>query len=226
MNSPISLEAIKPILTNIASQRKPDACCLLHSEDLVRKMLATNSANASSSRRRLLNSNYGRKRNKLIEDLENSFHSDTPYVSLYEALVNLNHFSEGFIDLLCSCLRFDREQRPKADELLEHKFFNETYQVKGPLVTFQELVGLGSKSTGNVLKSIENENETGLNKLGEALRVVLLNRHIKDKFDLIMQRRGKNQPDEKAVMELAGELGVSYPKLKKKLNDCLLDLQD
>ena len=217
LNNLITLENVKNVISSLSSQKKTDACCLLHNEELVRKLISINAPHITSSKK--VEESYGRKRIQLLEDLNlnQSFYPDAPYLSLHEVL-STNRFSEAFISFLCSCLKLDAEQRCSAENLLEHEFLNEYHETCGPQVSFQEVLKLVKSSN----RGLENEQEKEMNKIGEALRMVFLNRHVKDKFDLMVSRSNKGELDEKRVMELAGELGVSARKLKKKLTESSL----
>ena len=217
LNNFITLENLKSVLSSLASQKKTDVCCLLHDEDLVRKIISINGFHMTNQKKS--EESYGRKRMQLLDDLNlnQSFYPDAPYLSLYEVLSSSNRFSEAFLNFLCGCLKLDSEQRLKTETLLDHEFLNEYHEPCGPQISFQEVLRLTQKSgTG---KSHENEQEKEVNKIGEALRMVFLNRHVKDKFDMMVSRSNKGELDDKRVMDLAGELGVSAKKLKKKLTE-------
>lgn len=215
LNNLITLENVRNVISSLSSQKKTDVCCLLHDEDLVRKLISINAPHMTNKK---VEESYGRKRIQLLEDLNlnQSFYPDAPYLSLYEVL-STNKFSEAFLNFLCSCLKLDAEQRCSAENLLEHEFLNEYHETCGPQVSFQEVLKLvKSSNSGN---GMENEKEKEMNKIGEALRMVFLNRQVKDKFDFMVSRSSKGELDEKRVSELAGELGVSARKLKRKLTD-------
>jgi len=216
LNNFITLENLKSVISCLASQKKTDCCCLLHDEDLVRKLISINGFHMTNNKK--AEESYGRKRKGLLEDLNlnQSFYPDAPYLSLYEVLSSSNRFSEGFLNFLCGCLKLDSDQRHSAESFLDHEFFNEYHEPCGPQLSFQEVLKLTQRSIG---KGHENEQEKEVNKIGEALRVVFLNRHVKDKFDMMVSRSNKGELDEKRVMDLAGELGVSAQKLKKKLTE-------
>lgn len=217
MGNALTLENIKQALQKLSHKKKSDACCLIHSEEFIRRALTPNGPRRSHKNGR---------RYKVAEEIDSSFSSDTPYMSLSDILISMNRFSEGFMSFLCSCLQLNGERRPKAEDLLHNRFLSELHRTKGPQVSFKEFIGLDHKEVGDVLKTIQNEDDKGFRRLGEALRVVFLNRNVKEKFDQMLTKTGKNELEGQKISELASELGMSIRRLKKKLNDCLNELQD
>ena len=65
-----------------------------------------------------------------------------------------------------------------------------------------------------------------LDKFLEALKVVFLNKEVKQKFDLIQFRNGRTAIEEKRLIELSKELDVSPSTLSRKLKNCLNDDED
>ena len=219
----LTLESVKSALSTLSIRSRHSACCLLHSEDLIRKTIK-NSSNLLDEKKK--NDSYSRRNTKPNEETEASFSSEVPHIPLIEILTSMNRFSDNFRSFLCSCLKIDPEKRPRAEDLWNHRFLSELHCSRGPQILLQEFIGITLKKERGILKSLDNEDDKELHKFEEALKVVFLNRRVKEKFESMLNRNSKQELDEKRVSEIASELGVSSHKLKRKLKECINDLQD
>ncbi len=209
----LTLENIRKALITLSPQKKTETCCILHSEEAVRKLIQANLLCPSHLEKNGEHNIGNKKQPTQAND----------YVPLLEALKSLNNVSDTFIDFLCGCLKLDSEQRTSTEDLQTHEFLSQDHHTKGPQVSLQEYLKANSKLLRTDLNEEDPEDAKGLFRLGEALRIVFTNRHIKDQFDRMMGNILKSEVEDQRISDLSSEVGVAAPKLKKKLIECLAD---
>lgn len=106
---------------------------------------------------------------------------------------------------------------------MTHKFLSEEHEPSGPLLTIKELLGIEEIEDKVEAKGAEGENisRKHLEKLGEALRVVFLNKSVQDKFDLMLRKQNRKDIEERKLVELAKELDVSIEDLERVIKDSI-----
>ena len=104
--------------------RKQTYCCLLHYHDNI-------------------TFEELRGRSKGVVPLPSDNSKPKPIFNLVKLI--LERYSSSFVDLLCKCLRFDPEQRPKAKVLLKHKFFSsDKLHRSSPVISLIDLLQISS----------------------------------------------------------------------------------
>jgi len=212
MNYSLSVQNIKAALGAFNFQKTgTKCCCLLHSESLVKKVIAlTNSSTPSQERKESFHKSP-RKLSK--EKIEKSSKEPDFYLSFIDILRLNNRFSQEFESFLCCCLQLDSNQLPDINRLMTHKFLQSDHKPNGPLINLKDLVKI--KKTD---QSAKEQTEKQLEKLNELLRVGFLDKIVKEKFDLMLEKSPKNDVDEIRIFELARELDVPVNKVKKIVN--------
>ena len=217
----LNLKNVKTVVesSTFKNSLKRDACCLLHNESIVRHaMKFTPGINLPSNKSKSSSDSLSTKGNSKSSSL-NDAHYQMP---LMEILNFGNRFSESFLDFLCKCLRFDHIQRLDTQILLNHEFLSDGYQCYGPKITVHDLMKMENKSEESVNhKDIDGIARKHLEKFIEALRIVLLDKNMRSKFESIVQLNLKTEITQKRIIELAYELGLPTQKVHDKLIECL-----
>lgn len=222
-------ENIKLALESITAKKHyKTSCCILHNEDVIKKALGFISSSASGSnsnsfKKKVLTNNFSIKSPRPLSSKQSYYQNNE--CTMLHMLTLGDRFSESFIDFLCCCLRLDPSQRSDARELLNHEFLSESHHNFGPLLSLSELLRLEAKDT-TYKAYADGLGHKHLDKFVEALKVVFLNKEVKQKFDLIQFRNGRTAIEEKRLIELSKELDVSPSTLSRKLKNCLNDDED
>jgi len=201
-----TLKNIKTVIENPGFKRslKKNACCLLHYEAAVREAIGFMPGVQAP----------GLKGKVPLKEKNSTF----SYIPLLELLQSGNHFSEGFTDFLCTCLRFDYTQRLDTQVLLAHDFLRENYRLQGPSVSINELMKIEIKDFETFdANPVQGLAENHLDKFIEGLKIVLLDKSIKLKFEAIVHLNYKTETTEKRIAELAEELGLPTLRLYDSL---------
>ena len=198
----LALENVKLAIKRLHVQRRSSrACCLIHSEAIVRKTVEL-----------LKHKNHSQAKSNEPEDF---------YVPLVEVLEQRDRFSKNFEEFLCACLKIDSSQRFDIKDLAIHDFLLDSHISQGPLLSMKELMNI--EATEAYFKKEEgiNLSEKHLNKLSEALKVAFLNRNIKDKFKKRIQNVQNRKNDEIRMNDLANELSVPVELVETVIMDSL-----
>ncbi len=227
----LTLENLKNVLDSRALKKaSPNACCLLHSEEIVRKLVssANNSYNNTTVKKKVITNSF-MLRSPKASDLKSPTHSNSSgsslHIPLLEALKMGNRFSEQFIDFLCNCLKLDEGSRMNDRELLCHNFLSEDHSCKGPNISLKEFLKIGVKDHIDHKQVIANIKHNHLEKFTEALNVVFLNGSVKEKFLRMLKKDPLQKLEEKKIQELAQELEVSPTSLWQHVQTCIRDMK-
>ena len=224
----LTLDNLKGLLDSRALKKhSQNACCLLHSEELVRKLLssANNSYNNTTVKKKVITNSFLVRSPRAAGDMKNPSHSAPHmYVPLLEALTTGNRFSEEFEDFLCSCLKLEENQRIKARDLLNHNFLSEDHICNGPNISLKEFLKIVIKDE-NSKHVVSNITQNHLEKFSEALSVVFLNKNVQDKFERMIKKDPFQKVEDKKIQELANELEVSPDKLWEQVKTCISDVK-
>lgn len=223
----LTLDSLKNLL-NAKNFKKQAAsnCCLLHSEDAVRKLLISphgSHNNIAATKKKVGNKEILVKTPK-SSSLKEEGTVSNQYIPLIEALTMGGQFSEGFVDFLCSCLRLDENQRLRSEDLLDHEFLMEEHKCSGPVISVKDFLKMRVKENKPTGKNIlDTESEEHLEKFSEALGVVLLNKDVQEKFEEMVKKETSN---DKKINEIANELVVSPKHLWGKIKICINNLKN
>ncbi len=208
-----NLKNIKTVIENPGFKRslKKNTCCILHHEAAVREAIGFMPGVQAPALR-------GK-----VPLSQKDKNTGSSYIPLLDLLQSGNHFSEGFIDFLCTCLRFDYTQRLDTQVLLAHDFLRDNFNLQGPSVSINELMKIEIKDfEALVANPVKGLAENHLDKFIEGLKIVLLDKSIKLKFEAIVHLNYKTETTEKRIAELAEELGLPtlhlYDSLVKALH--------
>ena len=204
---------IKTVVTGPTFQKNESyACCLIHSEIMVRKAIMKN---LEGTDQKLKHNKNGKRETK--EEPE----KNEPYLSLREILKMKNRFSDAFESFLCSCLKLNANKRTDLKSLATHKFMTADNIHKGPLLSINELLQVEKAESlnHNQQENSHNMYRKHLEKLDEALRVAFLNKAVKEKFDLALFK-GQESLNHKRLRDLAEEIGAPEHQLEKMIKDC------
>ena len=190
-----------------------DICCVLHSEEQLRKISANMKINQQ---------NINLMESKI--PLTNNFNFSNPIESLktiksctssYETksiltiLREQNRYSESCLDFLCSCLKIDPEQRITTNVLLSHEFLSDNHQSLGPNVSLAELMRLDDSPLNLGSKQLnQSMREKQTDKLIGALKVVFMNKEVRNKFESMLNSSPNNIIDQKKLLSLGAELDI------------------
>jgi len=128
-------------------------------------------------------------------------------------LTEHNRFSESFVDFLCSCLKIDPEQRVTGEVLLSHEFLSESHVNFGPNVSVSEILQMCNVQQYQGKDVAERVMNQQLDKFCEALKVVFMNKEVKEKFEEMVKRTPGRVVEEKKLAELASELDMTVTQI-------------
>jgi len=226
----LTLENLKTLLDSRALKKhSPNACCILHSEELVRKLLESSSGalgSKSSSKKKIITNSF-LVRSPRASDLKTaqSTFSSNIHIPLLDALKTGNRFSDSFADLLCNCLQLDEQHRMRAGDLINHEFLSEKHKCNGPNISVREFLRAEAKENEHAKNLAESFTESHLEKFTEALSVVFLNKNVQDKFEKMLKKDPSQRLDDAKIQDLANELEVSPKKLWNHIKACISDLR-
>jgi len=226
----LTLENLKGLLDSRPLKKHfPNTCCILHSEELVRKLLETSNTsfnNKNASKKKIITNSF-LVRSPRASDLKTaqSTFSSNLHIPLLDALKARNNFSDGFVDFLCNCLQLDEQQRMRAGDLINHEFLSEKHKCNGPSVSVREFLRAEAKENELAKNLAETFTENHLEKFTEALSVVFLNKNVQDKFEKMLKKDPSQRLDDDKIQELANELEVSPKKLWNHIKACISDLR-
>jgi len=217
-------EKLKMFLEELSRkpQERSKYCCLIHDEDLIASIkIPTPESTLFSNKPVKVVKNAG----IVIDKASKS--SDQIRI---QHVLSSNNFSKEFIDFLCSCLKFDPNQRASTKDLL-HMSFLKNKECQGPSVSLVELLKISSQWSKNFVLPPEYQgaSEQQLKKLIEALSIVLPNcdsfatsdGDIKDFGSL--EDLDVGSPE---IQELAADLGISADTVLKRIRNLLKNLHD
>jgi hypothetical protein len=216
LNGSLTPENIKLALDSMmVKKNRGSACCLLHSEGIIKKALGfiTNSAN-NFLRKSVLKNNFSVKHNTMRESVQNRLHNT---ISIFDLLTTCHRFSDSFIDFLCSCLKLDPSQRPDPKALLNHEFLSDNHHSLGPLVTLNDIVKIQDVDVNVITEYTAQMSNAQVDKFCEALHVVFLNKEVRQKFDMISSRNPIKNAEDRKIVEVANEIDVPPHLLWEKL---------
>ena len=224
----LTLENLKGLLDSRALKKhSQNACCLLHSEELVRKLLssANNSYNNTTVKKKIITNSF-LLRSPRATDIKNPSQSaPSLYIPLLEVLTTGNRFSEEFEDFLCCCLKLEESKRIKARDLLNHSFLSEDHNCKGPNISLKEFLKIVVKENESSKHVVTNFTQNHLEKFTEALSVVFLNKNVQDKFERMIKKDPFQKVDDKKIQDLANELEVEPNKLWEHVKTIMSDVK-
>ena len=220
-----SLENLKTLIDIASSQRQKarNCCCLLHSEGELRRIHAEVSYTKQlreSDKKAPETDNFPLKTSRTHDSNYSSNKKSFIPFTLLELLQNNQRFSQSFIDFLCLCLRIDPNFRFGPKALLDHEFAAQSHAPSGPLVHLAELM---SNHMMQPDLSLNNKlNEEHLNRVCEAIKIVLYNRDASEKIMRFASEKvyeNTNSREYLKLSELAVELGVPVQKVIKKFRE-------
>jgi hypothetical protein len=188
-------------------QERSKYCCLIHNEDLIASVKLPNHEEA------FLNNKPVRviKASGLVLE-----RVPKPTQITIQDFLKTQNFSQEFIDFLCSCLKFDPQERPSLKTLMKSPFITNK-NTKGPAVSLSDLLKISNTwSKNSVLPSeYQGYSERQLNKLVETLTLVLPNceklpSKFFDEFEMLT-------PNSQVILDLANELGLPALKVWKRV---------
>ena len=200
-----------------------DICCVLHSEEQLRKIAAnisTNQQNISSiaSRVPMTNNFSCSSPIETSKTLKRSYNFSYETKSILTLLKEQNRYSDSCLDFLCSCLKIDPEQRITANVLLSHEFLSDNHQSLGPNVSLAELMRLDNGSLHRDNKQLD---QSMIDKQGdkfiEALKVVFMNKEVRSKFESMLNSSQTNTIDQRRLLNLEAELDIPSWKIWERL---------
>ena len=220
-----SLENLKSLIDLLPSSRRQgkNFCCILHSEEDLRKShceLSPTKKFGGSGPKSPLHNNFQLKSPKNQDSNSSSNKKASAPFTLLDLLRRNRRHSETFVDFLCNCLRVDSHARSDASSLLSHEFLNESQVSSGPLVSLSELISSNRKEQAFELSN--NLNEDHLNRVGEAIKIVLVNHEIKEKLlkfsdqNIYESRKGREY---QKINALAMEIGVPIASVIEKFRN-------
>lgn len=198
-------------------QERQKYCCIIHNEELISsiKNIDTNLFNNKPVR--------VQKGNGLV--LEKNSKS-LPQISIQDALLTQN-FSKDFVKFLCSCLKFDPNERSSITSLLSSPFvLHQT--AKGPGVTLPELLKIGIQWNKNLVlpQEYQGPSERQLHKLCEALAVVLPNCEAFTKGSGGWSPYDDLNVGNPVIQNLAFELGLPVAKVCAQIEETVRELRE
>ena len=209
------LSNLQSLMKGIHSQGRQikNSCCLLHSEQELRKYHFERSLVAKSEEQKItLKNNFAQKQQ---DNSEPDYNTGRRPFTLLELLSINNRYSDSFIDFLCNCLQITPGSRLEARSLLDHEFLSSTHMSSGPLMSFSELT-LTNKKDAGLSGSSEKIHEEHLTKVIEAVKIVLLNRGARDKMAKYINVNLIEHPQSREyrkLYELANELKMPISKV-------------
>ena len=220
------LKSVIELFNKSTHKQARDACCILHSEQELRKFhsetLSTTRLKDAGSKSPLQN-NFQLKSPKDQDNLSTYQQKASIPFTLLELLESKGRYSADFIDLLCKCLQLQSTNRPAAKILIAHKFFSSDHISVGPIADLSELINVSRK--GKEAQLDERSADDQLNRVFEAMKIVLLNREAREKMSNLIN--GKNHDDIQSreyrkLKDLAAEFGVPISKVLNKFKDEIL----
>jgi len=222
-----SLENLKSLKDLVPSYRRhtKNFCCVLHNEEELRRWFCELSPTRKlreTGQKAPLTNNFALKSPK-NQDSNSSSSKRTPSpVSLLDLLRRNNRFSDSFIDFLCNCLQIESNSKPSTKSLLDHEFLSETHTSHGPILSLSELLSTSRKHQEN--KQSNSINEEQLTRVTDAMKIVLMNREIKEKLAKYSHNElyeNKASREYQKLTTLATELGVPLSSLIDKFRNDL-----
>jgi serine/threonine protein kinase len=217
-------EKLKMFLEELSKkpQERSKYCCLIHDEDLISSIkLPTPESTLFSNKPVKVVKNAG-----IVIDKSSKTNDQ---IRIQNVLLSSN-FSKEFIDFLCSCLKFDPNQRASTKDLL-HMPFLKHKECHGPSISLTEILKISHQWSKNFVLPPEYQGATEreLNKLCEALSIVLPNcdsfgtsdDNVKDYSTL--ESLDADSPE---IQELAADLGTSAEVVAKRIKQLLESLKD
>jgi len=198
------------------------ACCVLHSETMIKKALGFGAVaeGSSCSHHRLLTNNFGLASGSDSSDTQKNIN---PLKMSILDMINIGgRYSESFIDFLCQCLKLDPSKRLNAADLLEHEFLSDDHICKGPLLSLEEILKVTNLEAGSFKKNVEDLGVDHLDRFLEALSVVFFNKDTKKKFNSMYSKTKKVDFNERLI-ELAFEFDLPVHKLREKIESFIAD---
>ena len=206
---------------NKKPQERQKYCCIIHNEDLI-SSIKNNDNNYFSNKPVRVQKAAG-----LILE-KNS--KASALITIQDFLLTQN-FSKDFVKFLCSCLRFDPNDRYTIKNLLSSSFL-QNQETKGPSVSLPELLKISIQWNKNLVLPVEYQGPSArqLNKVCEALAVVLSNcepptrgtGEFKEYGELIK----KLKVDSPEIQNLADELGLPPMNVFEHINEILTGLNE
>lgn len=220
-----SLDNLKYVIDLLPNHRRygRNHCCVLHSEEELRRFhtgLSSTTKLRDSGRKAPMTNNFQLKspRSHDSNSLQNK-RAAAPF-TLLELLQEGGRFSESFLDFMCNCLRFDPAARLEGRSLLDHEFLSDSHVSVGPLMNLMELMHTNKKDqeadAGEILK------EQHLNRVCEAIKIVLINQDARDKITRLATNKEYENPysrEHRKLKELASEIGISMKKVMAKFRE-------
>jgi hypothetical protein len=204
-------------------------CCLIHSEEHLRKVIAGAQLSCPSSAqlpKTPLNNNFQSPKSKDCPKINhNNPNDNNTRTNEFNILWHLkNRFSESFIDFLCSCLKIDPDHRVNCDLLLAHEFLSENHHSLGPTVNIKELLQMGNVNQLNTKEITNTMSHQQLDKFCEAMRLVFMNKEIKENFYEMLNRTPTKTIEDKKLSDLAVELDVPASIIWDRIQNNVLNV--
>eukprot|EP01015_Nassula_variabilis_P035818 TRINITY_DN9088_c0_g1_i2.p1 TRINITY_DN9088_c0_g1~~TRINITY_DN9088_c0_g1_i2.p1 ORF type:complete len:207 (+),score=18.74 TRINITY_DN9088_c0_g1_i2:64-621(+) len=117
------------------------------------------------------------------------------------------HFSDNYVDLLCSCLQIDSAKRPNTKQLKTHAFFSKSKDFKGPLVSLQETLKVSTECfrQSYLPSEYQEASKKQLERLCNALLLVLPTSSGDETSSGVFWEMSENN---QKIKDLSYELGV------------------
>lgn len=217
-----SLENLKFLLEMLPSSRRQTKsfCCVLHSEEELRRcyceLSPTRKLRDSGPKTPLINNFHAKSPSN--QGSNSSCNKKAPFTLLDLLRRNRRH-SDRFIDFLCNCLKVDTHARCNTSSLLEHEFVRDDYVSSGPLISISEVI---NANKGETVEMSNKVNEEHLNRVCEAIQIVLVNREIKGKMTQFASNsvyENQNSREYQKIQALAMEIGVPVNNLIDKFRN-------
>ena len=219
----LTLDNIKKALElEKTTKQSSNVCCILHSEDIVRKIIERCSIKRPRPTLVKHKSAPDNSPHTSFKAIGKIYEISPPsmYIPLLEILTTGNRFSKAFIDFLCSCLKIDDFLRANSQSLSSHPFLDEDHLSNGPDISMKEVLKTMKKKDGSI-STRENLGESHLEKFTESLEVAFLNKEVQEKFEHMIKEESAQKVDDRKIIDLANELEVSPKKLWDHISLCV-----
>lgn len=205
---------------NKKPQDRHKYCCLIHDEDLISSIKLPSPESTLFTNKPV----KVQKANGFVVDKNSKSKAE---IGIHDFLKSSN-FSKDFIDFLCSCLKFDPNQRATIKDLFQSSFLRRK-ENSGPNVSLLDLLKISSQWSRNFVLPPEyhGPSEAQLNKLYEALSVVIPNceRFLDDETRDFSELDHFDENNAE-IKELANDMGIPVEMVWKKFRPLFISLRE
>ncbi len=206
---------------NKKPQERSKYCCVIHNEEIISSIKNFEESLFTNKPVRV---QKGNNNNNIIIDNKAS-KNNASQINIHDFLTQ--NFSKDFVKFLCSCLKFDPNERPTIKNLLSSPFVK-SQETRGPAVTLPELLKISIQWNKNLVLPLEYQgpSERQLQKVCEALAVVLPNCEAFTRGNHLYENLRELTVSSPVIQNLSYELGLPAVKVWEEISKLLDGLME